>query len=113
MLKVSKSMKALALAAVAAASLTMPAKADHRDFKIMNGSRAQSIVAVWFATPGNPNDPWKNVGLINPIAPLNYSKFTVNGGTSCNLDIKIRFASGQEQTFTNVNFCRVEYLLAA
>ena len=92
--------------AVALAGLTalaaLPASAN-QGFEVVNGNEKASIVQLWYAQNGKPNDPWKSVQL-TPIGPRTTSSFTFDG-QACYQDIKVRFDDTYEHVYANVNVC--------
>jgi hypothetical protein len=89
-----------------------PAAADLRDFEFVNLHSSASIVAAWSARAGT-RDPWDQIPLYTAIEPRGSSKIKVSGGRSCLYDLKVRFDDGREQTFSDVNLCKVAHVVAS
>jgi hypothetical protein len=94
-----------------AATVSNTARADTRDFEFVNLNRSASIVQAWMAAAGT-SEPWRPIGIYTQIAPRTTSRITVSGGMRCMFDLKIRFDDGYEQTFSNVDLCRTEHVVA-
>jgi hypothetical protein len=95
-----------------AGALSGPAAADVRDFEFVNLHTSASIVGAWSARAGT-RDPWDPIPLHTAIEPRTTSKIKVSGGRSCLFDLKVRFDDGYEQTFSNVNLCKVAHVVAS
>jgi hypothetical protein len=108
-----KTVSVIALGALMLASLNIAAaRADVRDFEFVNLNRSASIVAAWLAPASDPASSWKRITIYTPIAPRSTSPISINGGNSCRFDIKVLFNDHVEQTFSNVNLCVVERVVA-
>ena len=95
-----------------AGALHGTASADVRDFEFVNLHASASIIKAWSARAGT-DDPWDSIALYNPIRPRSTSKIKVSGGGgSCLYDLKVRFDDGYEQTFSDVNLCKVAHVVA-
>jgi len=77
---------------------------------VVNRNSGRSIQEVFFANAGE-SDPWQPADLASPVAPQS-SKVLSMSGSNCFFDIKVRFSDGYEATFTNVNVCRNDRVLA-
>jgi len=99
---------ALALAGLTALA-ALPASAN-QGFELINGNDTATIVNLWYAQNGKPNDPWKSVDL-TPIGPRATSHFDFSG-SACYQDIKVRFDDDYEHVYANVNVCKGGSLFA-
>jgi len=77
---------------------------------VVNRNSSRAIQQVWFANAGE-SDPWQEASVEEAIRPQSQSTFTMRGD-NCLFDIKVRFSDGYESTFTNVNVCRGDRVLA-
>ena len=103
------------LAAMVATSLlgaaTSAAAADDRYFIVKNTNQDVSIQQVWTARAGT-RDPWAEADVDYPIAPGTQSEFSMGSGDSCFYDVRVKFSDGVVQSFSNVNTCRGDRVVA-
>ena len=102
---------ALGFAALTLAG-TLPSTSALADgsLTVVNRNSNRAIQQVWFANAGE-SDPWQEANVEEAIRPQSQSTFNMSGD-NCLFDIKVRFSDGYESTFTNVNVCRGDRVLA-
>ena len=105
---------------IAGSAMIATARADVRDFDLVNLSGSASIVDAWFA-PTDTTDPWTEISLSDNIGPNSMASVKVSGGSGtnvftgsgCNYDIKVQLSTGEFRTFANVNLCSVLHVIVA
>ena len=100
------------LAGLALASAFLPIGRAFADsgYTVLNTHAASPIQQVWSANSGGV-DPWRAATMLHEIAPGTQSGFSTSAGV-CLLDIKVQFADGYAQIFSNVNVCRGDRVIA-
>ncbi len=88
-----------------------PAAADLGGFQFVNLHASASIIAAWSARAGT-REPWDPITLYSPIEPRSTSRINVSGAAGCRYDLKVRFDDGYEQTFSDIDLCRVAQVVA-
>ena len=102
------SVSGIALATVGVGLAPLPTQ---NPFQFVNLHASASIVAAWSARAGT-REPWDPITLYSPIEPRSASRINVSGTSGCSYDLKVRFDDGYEQTFSNVDLCRVAQVVA-
>ena len=103
----------LALAALASAVAAGQAEANsRRRLDVVNTNASVSIESVWSARAGHRDEPWHTANLEEPIEPRSSSHFTMPEGPACFFDVKVQFSDDTVQTFSNVNVCRGDRVIA-
>ena len=74
--------------------MTMSARADVRDYELINLNPSSPVVGVRRVDNSNSNDPWHKIDNAY-VAPRGALKMTVNGGNYCTADYKVLFADGR------------------
>jgi hypothetical protein len=102
---------ALFVGAVTFAALTQASSAmAGGDFTVVNHNDSVAIQDVWFAHAGE-SDPWTAADVEEAIGPNTKSEFTISGN-NCLFDIKVRFSDDVTSTYSNVNVCHGDSVLA-
>ena len=84
---------------------------SERRMTVSNMNHDVSIQRVWTAATGR-NDPWDESDLDQPIPPDRSMIVGFGSGSTCFMDVKIEFSDGIVQTFSNVNICRSDRVMA-
>lgn len=98
-----------ALALAGAASLAEAS--SQRGVDVVNKNFSVSIQQVWSA-PAGTDMPWRAANLSEPIGPRSTSHFSMPAGSTCFYDMKVQFSDDVVQTFSNVNVCRNDRVVA-
>ena len=100
----------LVVGTVAAGAFLQGSAAMAGEFTVVNHNASLAIQNVWFAHSGE-TDPWKAADVEEAIAPNSTSDFTISGN-NCLFDIKLRFSDDYASTYSNVNVCRDDSVIA-
>ena len=84
---------------------------SQRQFDVVNTNNSVSIQSIWSAMAGT-SEIWHTASLDSPIAPRSTSHFTMPEGPTCFFDVKVQFSDDVVQTFTNINVCRGDRVIA-
>jgi hypothetical protein len=109
-MKIVRSLLRPALAIVA--SLAGASAAQAGTFNIYNSHGSATIQRLWTA-PAIKGTPWQEFYLDFPVEARTVNRFTLSNGSYCLYDMKVRFSDGYEQTFSNVNICRGDRVVAS
>jgi hypothetical protein len=104
--------KVVALGAMLVGLTVGTARAGVQNFEFVNLNKSASIVQAWLA-PADTTEPWKAITIYTPVAPRSTSRININGYRTCMFNVKVRFDDGYEQSFSNIDLCTIEHLVAS